>query len=93
PAAMHRQNPRIFSWITVEFSPVLDRLYTQFGLWGDGRDVAMHKAMATLNNRLHTHAAVRAYQECYLGLALLYAALLLPVWAMHRRYTVPGHED
>ncbi len=73
----------------LEVSPILDRLHALFGFWGDGRDMAAYKAMATLNNRLHTHAAVRAYQECYIGLALSYVALLLPVWALHRRYTVP----
>ena len=52
--------------------------------------MASYKAMATLNNRLFTQAAVRAYQECYLGLALIYMALLVPVWALNRRYTVPG---
>ncbi len=73
----------------LEVSPILDRLQTLFQFRGDGSEIAGYKAMATLNRRLHTAAAVRAYQECYLGLALLYVALLLPVWALHRRYTVP----
>ena len=73
----------------LEVSPVLDRLQALFWLQGDGGEMAAYKAMATLNNQLQTHAEVRAYQECYLGLALLYGALLLPVWALHRRYTVP----
>ncbi len=69
--------------------PILDRLHTLFEFRGDGREMARYKAMATLNRRLHTEAAVQAYQECYLGLALLYGVLLIPVWALHRRYTVP----
>ncbi len=73
----------------LEVSPILDRLHAVFQLSGDWSGMAGYKAMATLNHRLHTHAAVRAYQECYLGLALLYVALLLPVSALHRRYTEP----
>jgi DHA2 family multidrug resistance protein len=73
----------------LEVSPVLDRLQALFWFQGDDGEMAAYKAMATLNNQLHTHAEVRAYQECYFGLALLYVALLLPVWALHRRYTVP----
>jgi DHA2 family multidrug resistance protein len=73
----------------LEVSPVLDRLQALFWLQGDDGEMAAYKAMATLNHQLQTHAEVRAYQECYFGLALLYVALLLPVWALHRRYTVP----
>jgi hypothetical protein len=73
----------------LEVSPVLDRLQALFWFQGDDVEMAAYKAMTTLNNQLHTHAEVRAYQECYFGLALLYVALLLPVWALHRRYTVP----
>jgi hypothetical protein len=53
--------------------------------------MATHKAMAVLNSRLHTEADLRAYQECYLGLALLYVLLLMLVWELHRRYTLPGY--
>ena len=73
----------------LEVSPVLDRLQALFWFQGDDVEMAAYKAMTTLNHQLHTHAEVRAYQECYFGLALLYVALLLPVWALHRRYTVP----
>jgi EmrB/QacA subfamily drug resistance transporter len=73
----------------LEVSPVLDRLQALFWLQGDDGEMAAYKAMTALNNQLHTHAEVRAYQECYFGLALLYVALLLPVWGLHRRYTVP----
>ncbi len=73
----------------LEVSPMLDRLDALFQLRGDGGEMVRYKAMATLNHRLRTEAAVQAYQECYFALALLYGALLLPVWALHRRYTVP----
>ncbi len=74
----------------LEVQPMLDRLQALFHAWGERSEMAGYKAMATLNNRLHTAAAVRAYQECYIGMALLYVALLLPVLALHRRYAVPG---
>ena len=73
----------------LEVSPVLDRLQALFWFQGDDGEMAAYKAMAALNHQLHTRAEVRAYQECYVGLALLYVALLFPVWALHRRYTVP----
>ena len=69
--------------------PLLDRLQALFHVWGDRTEMAGYRAMATLNNRLHTAAAVRAYQECYIGMALLYVILCLPVLALHRRYAAP----
>ena len=74
---------------TLEVQPILDRLYDLFQFQGDWQGMAAHKAMAVINGRLHTEAALRAYQECYLGLALIYAALLLLVWGLHRRYATP----
>ena len=92
----HRQLDHI-QWLAqeqsqhmLEVSPMLDGLYALFQGRGDGNEMAEYKAMATLHNRLHMHAAARAYQECYVGLALLYAILLLPIWALHRRYTLPA---
>lgn len=73
----------------LEVSPIHDHLHALFQFEGDGSEMAAYKALATLNDQLHTHAAVQAYQECYLALAMLYVVLLLPVWAMQRRYTVP----
>ncbi|MCZ6872482.1 MAG: DHA2 family efflux MFS transporter permease subunit [bacterium] len=73
----------------LEVQPMLDRLQALFHARGDRSEMAGYKAIATLNNRLQTAAAVRAYQECYIGMALLYVALLLPVLALHRRYAVP----
>lgn len=73
----------------LEVQPMLDRLHMLFRAWGDRSEMARYKAIATLNNRLHTEAAVQAYQECFIGMALLYTALFLPVVALQRRYAVP----
>ena len=69
---------------------MLDRLQALFYAWGDRSEMAGYKAMATLNNRLRTAAAVRAYQECYIGIALLYVLLFLPVLTLHRRDAAPA---
>jgi EmrB/QacA subfamily drug resistance transporter len=74
----------------LEVKPILDRLQALFHNLDGLTGMAGYKAMAVLNDRLHTEAAVRAYQECYIGLALLYAARLLPVLILHRRYTMPA---
>ncbi|MDH3603110.1 MAG: DHA2 family efflux MFS transporter permease subunit [Candidatus Tectomicrobia bacterium] len=73
----------------LEVQPVLDRLHALFYVWGDRSEMAEYKAMATLNQRLHTAAVLRAYQECYIGMALIYMVLFLPVVALQRRYAVP----
>jgi hypothetical protein len=70
--------------------PVVAGLVALFRFEEDWSVMAEHKALAVLNERLHTEAAMRAYQDCYLGLAVLYVLLLIPVWLLHRRYTVPG---
>ncbi len=74
----------------LELEPMVDRLHGLFLTLGDVAGMAQYKAMAVLNERLHTQAAVLAYQECYLGLALLYALLCVPVLLLHRSYTVPA---
>ena len=73
----------------LEVQPTLDRLHTLFSVWGDRSETAQYKAMATLNQRLHTAAVLRAYQECYIGMALIYIVLFLPVVALQRRYAIP----
>jgi MFS family permease len=74
----------------LEVEPVVAGLVALFRFEEDWSVMAEHKALAVLNERLHTEAAMRAYQDCYLGLAVLYVLLLIPVWLLHRRYTVPG---
>lgn len=74
---------------TLEIAPILDRLYHLWLGQGDWSGLAAHKAMALLSGQLHTEAALRAYQECYLGFALLYVLLVFLVWGLHPRYTVP----
>lgn len=74
----------------LEVQPILDRLQALFHVWGDRSDMAAYKAMATLGHRLHTAAAVRAYQECYIGMALIYIILFVPVLALPRLYAVPA---
>jgi DHA2 family multidrug resistance protein len=73
----------------LEVQPILDRLHTLFADWGDGSEMAEYKAMATLNQELYTAAVLRSYQECYIGMALIYMVLFLPVLALQRRYAVP----
>ncbi len=74
---------------TLEIAPVLDHLYRLWLGQGDWPGLASHKAMALLSGQLHTEAALRAYQECYLGFALLYVLLVFLVWGLPQRYTVP----
>jgi hypothetical protein len=38
---------------------------------------------------MHIAVVLRAYQECYFGMALIYMLLLLPVLALQWRYAVP----
>ncbi len=45
--------------------------------------------MALLSGQLHTEASLPAYQECYLGFALLYLLPVFLVWGLPQRYTVP----
>ena len=73
----------------LELEPMVDRLHGLFLTLGDVAGMAQYKAMAILNERLHSQAAVLAYQECYLGLAFFYALLCIPVLLLHRHYTVP----
>ena len=73
----------------LEVAPLLDRLHSLFTLEGDWPEMVEHKALAVLNHRLHTEAAMQAYQECYLGLAFLYVLLFIPVAMLPRRDTVP----
>jgi EmrB/QacA subfamily drug resistance transporter len=73
----------------LEVAPLLDRLHSLFTLQGDWPEMVEHKALAVLNHRLHTEAAMQVYQECYLGLAFLYVLLFIPVGMLSRRYTVP----
>lgn len=77
------------SQYTLEIVPFLDHLYQLWLGQGDWPGLASHKAMALLSGRLHTEAALLAYQECYLGLAQLYVLLVFLVWGLHPRYTVP----
>lgn len=74
----------------LEVQPILDRLRELFHAGGDPSEMAAYKAMATLGHRLHTAAAVRAYQECYIGMALIYILLCLPVLSLPQRYAVPA---
>lgn len=73
----------------LEAALLLDRLDGFLLLQGDWSGLAAHKAMAVLSGRLHAEASMLAYQESYLGIAFLYVVLLIPVWLLHRRYTVP----
>lgn len=72
-----------------EVGPLLDRLDGLFLFQGDWSGLAAHKAMAVLSGRMHAEASMLAYQESYLGVGLLYVVLLVPVWLLHRRYTMP----
>ncbi len=74
---------------TLEVEPFLNRLDALFLLQGDWRGLAAHKAMVVLSDHLHAEASMLAYQESYLSIGLLYTVLLIPVWLMHRRYTMP----
>lgn len=75
----------------IEVGPVIDGLSSLFHFQGAWNLLASHKALAILNERQQIEAAMRAYQDCYLGLAALYVLLLIPVWLINRRYTSPWH--
>lgn len=74
----------------LEVEPVLDRLAWLFRAQGESEAMAAYKAQATLNTRMRTEATVLSYQECYLGLAVLYAGALVPLLGIARRYTEPS---
>ena len=73
----------------LEVTPTLERLREMFHAHGEVQAMAAYKAEAMLNHRMWTEAAVRAYQECFVGFALLYVAILVPLLAIGRRYTRP----
>lgn len=73
----------------LEVAPTLHRLQALFRSRGDSHDAAAHKAEAVLNGRMWTEATVAAYQECFGGLAILYACAFVPLLALRRRYTQP----
>jgi DHA2 family multidrug resistance protein len=77
------------SVISAELEPALRHLHGQFLQQGDFDAEAGDKALQTLYEQLRLQATVSAYQECFLGLALLYAFAFLPLLGLGRRYAAP----
>jgi MFS family permease len=74
----------------LEVQPTLAHLQALFQHQGDVESEASHNALSTLNDLLLSEASVAAYQECYVGVALLYTLALLPLLALRRRDTAPA---
>ena len=74
----------------LEVQPTLTHLQALFQYQGDVESEASHNALVTLNDLLLSEASVAAYQECYVGVALLYTLALLPLLALSRRDTAPA---
>jgi DHA2 family multidrug resistance protein len=74
----------------LEVQPTLTDLQALFQHQGDVESEASHNALVALNDLLLSEASVAAYQECYVGVALLYMLALLPLLALRRRDTAPA---
>ena len=73
----------------VEVDSVFAKLNGLFRLQGNWDGIASYKALAVMSDQVHTAAALQAYQECYLGMSLLYGLMLIPVCLLQRQYAMP----